>query len=457
MEALIRKYDRPVPRFTSYPTALEFGDGVGEVAYREALSRADARASDPWSVYVHVPFCEQRCHFCACSVVATRSRDKVAPRYLEWLTQEIEAVAGLTPNRRKVAQLHLGGGTPTYLAPAQLESLLGTLARHYAPTADAEIAVEIDPRVTTEAHLDVMLEAGVNRVSLGVQDLERTVQEAIGREQPARRTWDHIEHLRRGGVQGINVDLVYGLPRQTEAGFARTVERVIHMQVDRVALYSYAHMPWAQANQRRIDPADLPSPDTKLTLFLAARQAFERAGYRAIGMDHFARIGDELEVADRTGHLHRNFMGYTVVPGADMLGFGASAIGEVEGDFFQNHKKLVHYGRALEDGHLATARGLARTPEDRLRARVIADLMCRHRVVRSEIEGAFALGSFDEHFSEDLEGLRPLAEDGLVQDDGAVIAVTKRGRPFVRNVAACFDARTRLRHSGVPRLHSRAV
>lgn len=458
VEELIRKYNRPVPRYTSYPTALEFHDGVGEAAYREALAQANQRPADAWSLYVHVPFCEQRCHFCACSVVATRSRDKVAAPYTQKLIEEIGRVAAATPDRRRVAQLHLGGGTPTYLPPRDLEALFGAVREHYDLAPGAEIAVELDPRVTTDAHLDVLIDAGVNRVSLGVQDLDRDVQAAIGRDQPARRTWDHIERFRASGVRGINVDLIYGLPRQNAEGFARTVDRVIRMEVDRVALYSYAHMPWAHANQRKIHAQELPSPDEKLALFLAGRKAFLRSGYRAIGMDHFSRIGDELEVADRTGRLHRNFMGYTVAAGPDTLGFGASAIGEVGGVFFQNHKKLVHYGAALDGGHLATARGLVRTQEDTIRARVIADFMCRHQVDREQIERAFALDSFDRHFGPDLEALAGVIADGLVQDDGRTLRVTDRGRPFVRNVAACFDERTRTRRAGGPqRLHSRAV
>lgn len=456
---LIRKYDRPVPRYTSYPTAVEFHDGVGETAYREALARANARPDAPWSIYLHVPFCRTRCHFCACSVVVSPDQAKVSEPYVARLSREIESVCALVPDRRRVAQLHLGGGTPTYLRPDQLRDLYALLRARFEPQAGAEIAIEIDPRVTTGEHLDVLLAAGVNRVSMGVQDLDPAVQAAIGREQPAQSTVAHVRRLRAAGVRGINVDLIYGLPLQSEAGFALTLDAIVGMGIDRIALYSYAHMPWAQGNQRRVSEDALPDPGLKLQLFLSARERLLAAGYRAIGMDHFARDGDALEVADRRGELHRNFMGYTVMPGDDMLGFGVSSIGEVGGTFFQNHKKLAHYRAAVDAGRIPVARGFARTRDDGIRARVVADLMCRHRVDRIEIERAYGLPSFDAYFREDLELLAALEADGLVVDTGEGLEVTSMGRNFVRNVAMCFDARSRARaRQGTrPRLHSRAV
>ncbi len=435
----LRRFDRPGPRYTSYPTAVEFDESVGAESYRAHLAEIDRAGSEaPISLYLHIPFCQKRCKFCACHVIATPHRE-VAEPYLEALGREMRAVAAALPRRRRVAQMHWGGGTPTYLTPPQIEALAGAVREHFAFEPGAEIAIEVDPRVTTREHLDALAGLGFNRLSVGLQDPSPEVQEAIGRGQSWEETEALIGHARRIGFrEGINVDLIYGLPRQEVEGFARSLDRVIELRPDRLAIYSFAYVPWLKPNQRRLEPADFPSPARKLELYGTALNRLLAAGYEPIGMDHFALPGDELAVAAHEGRLERNFMGYTVKPVSTSIGFGVSAIGDLGSGYFQNCKKLSTYYAAIEAGRLPVERGRLLDGDDRLRRAVIMGLMCGFRVDKRSVAERFGI-DFDDYFADSLERLRELEEAGLVRDRGGVLEVLPEGRLFVRNAAMAFD------------------
>jgi oxygen-independent coproporphyrinogen-3 oxidase len=446
--ALLQRYDRPGPRYTSYPTAVEFTDAFDESAYRGRLQAAAAAADQPLSLYVHLPFCEARCTYCGCTTVITRKRE-VAGRYLDYLEREVEMLASQLQDRRTVVQHHWGGGTPTYLSVAEIERLYGTVARHFRIEADAEIAIEIDPRVTTREQLQLLRSLGFNRLSMGVQDFTPEVQEAIGRHQSEALTRDLFEYARAIGFGAINIDLIYGLPRQNTVTFGRTLAAVTSMRPDRIAVYSYAHVPWLRPHQTRIDESELPPRDLKLQLIGEAIDQFVDAGYIPIGMDHFALAGDELAIAARDRRLHRNFMGYTTRPAADMVGVGLSAIGDVCGAFAQNAKKLPSYYAAIDNGRFPIDRGYVLTDDDRIRRCVISELMCNFFVDRAAIESRFGV-DFEEYFATELDGLQadggPVS-DGFVRIGPDGLEVTPDGRLFVRTVCMHFDRYLR-RHSG---------
>lgn len=444
LRALACKYARPGPRYTSYPTAAEFGPLAPSI-HEARLARASEDRNAAWSAYIHVPFCAKRCDFCACSVIATPKRERVEAPYVDHLIREIELVGARLGERRKLAQLHLGGGTPTYLAPEQLERALTSLTREFLREPDGEWSIELDARATSDAHLDVLGSYGFSRISLGVQDLDPEVQVEIGRVQSLARIVAVIRRARSLGVAGVNLDLVYGLPAQTRASMERTIAGVLELLPDRLALYGYAHLPTApgRGNQRRINAALLPSPSERLDMFLAAREQLLDAGYEAIGMDHFALPEDPLARAARAGTLHRNFMGYTVAAGSDLLGFGVTAIGEVAGAIVQNHSKLARWAAAIDAGELPTARGIVRTPDDELRAAVITELMCRHVVDKRGIERRFGLASFDEQFAIERAELHEAIADGLLRDETDRLVLSEEGELFVRNIAMSFDARLR--------------
>jgi oxygen-independent coproporphyrinogen-3 oxidase len=437
---LLRRYSRPGPRYTSYPTAPQFHTGYGEADYRARLEQADARVDEPLSLYVHLPFCRERCHYCGCHVVIAR-RDEIAARYLDALKSEIDLVATTLPRRRRVSQLHWGGGTPTYHPPAEMRALFGKLTSHFELEPDAEVAIEVDPRVTAAEQIDTLVELGFNRISMGVQDFTPEVQHAIGREQTEQQTRELYRHCRTRGFESINLDLIYGLPRQTPESFRRNVETVLDLRPERLAVYSYAHLPSVKANQKRIDPATLPDPETKLELFCIARELFLGAGYVQIGMDHFVLPDDELALAVERGRLFRNFMGYTVKMGSDMIGLGISAIGDVHASFAQNAKKLSSYYELLEAGRLPIERGYALSDDDRLRREVITGLMCNFRLDIPELETRFGI-RFADYFARELEELRAAdgpVEHGFVRESPERIEVVGDGRLFVRNVCMTFD------------------
>ena len=446
---LLRKYDRPGPRYTSYPTAVEFHPGFDVTAYRARLAEAAVARDAPLSLYLHLPFCEERCTFCGCMVVITKKRD-VAATYLDYLKRELAMLGEALAGRRRVVQYHWGGGTPTYLTPAQIVDLQGAVTAHFDVDPDSEMAIEVDPRVTTFEHLDVLRQLGFNRLSMGVQDFDPAVQLAVNRVQTVELTYALFDHARRLGFASINIDLIYGLPRQTRASFGATVDAVLAMRPDRVAVYSFALVPWIRAHQKGLPMADLPGPEAKVELFVEAMQRFVGAGYRQIGMDHFALPDDELARASEAGRLHRNFMGYTTRPAPDMLGAGVSAIGDVSGAFAQNVKPLAAYYTALDRGEFPIERGYQLDADDRLRRFVITELMCNFRVREADLHERFDV-ALRRYFALELDELvRGPVADGFLRITSDGLEVTQDGRLFVRSIAMHFDRYLRRKTGDAP-------
>jgi len=443
---LLARHDRPGPRYTSYPTAIEFTEDVDVATYEQHLARANALRDDPLSIYIHLPFCEHRCLFCGCHVIVTPHKKRALP-YMDMLLKEIDLIAAQLPHRRKISQLHLGGGTPTYSPPHELDRILSHLFTYFERAPGAELAVEVDPRVTSREHLDTLAKHGFNRISLGVQDFTPRVQETIERVQSVEQTRDLIEHARSLGFRGVNVDLIYGLPFQEIESFERTIDIVLDLEVDRAAVYSFAFVPWIRGNQRSIQEEDLPAAEEKVALFAMARERFLNAGYEPIGMDHFARPDDELARAKREGRLRRNFQGYTVIPADDVIGLGISAIGDVRGGYFQNTKTLAQYERSVNAGELPLARGVTLSPDDELRRYVIHQLMCNGVIEVADVERRYDI-RFAEIFEQDLARLALLVPEGLVTITSERIEATPVGEMFIRNLAMCFDIYWREKHEG---------
>jgi oxygen-independent coproporphyrinogen-3 oxidase len=435
---LIRKYDRPGPRYTSYPTAPQFTADFGSAQYSDLLA-ASVPAGRPLSLYVHIPFCAHRCFFCGCNVTISHDRSW-GKRYLPFLEREMAMAAErLDAPHREVIQIHWGGGTPTFLPPEDLTELMAAIRRHFRVALTCEIGVEVDPRECSAAHLDALTGAGVNRLSMGLQELDPQVQRAVNRMQSVEQTWAVIDHGRRRGVESVNVDLIYGLPHQTPDGFVATVREVISMAPDRLALFNFAYLPQMFPHQKTIRPETLPDPEAKLWMLEEAIAALTVGGYLFIGMDHFARPGDPLAEALRDRTLTRNFQGYSTCAATDLVAFGVSSISEVAGGYAQNVKELGDYRAALESGHFPTCRGLWRSAEDELRRDVILELMCHFRLDKAAIEGRHAI-DFDSHFGAELELLAPMAAEGLLELTPRRIEVTPRGRLLVRNIAMAFDS-----------------
>jgi oxygen-independent coproporphyrinogen III oxidase len=435
----LARYDRPGPRYTSYPTAVEFHDGFTPQRYVETLAEAARRPEEALSLYVHLPFCAERCSFCGCNVIITRRRG-VAAEYLRDLATELDLVGRHLGDRRRVVQLHWGGGTPTYLTVAEMQALWDALGRHFDIQSGSEIAIEVDPRVTTAEQVAWLHARGFNRVSMGVQDFDARVQDAINRNQTFEQTRDLHVSLREHGIESINFDFVYGLPQQTPASFRETIARAVDLRPDRVAVYSYAFVPWVKAHQKAIRPEDLPPREVKLELFGIAFELFSAAGYVQIGMDHFALPSDSLARAAASRTLHRNFMGYTTRPAEDSIGFGVSAIGELGGAFAQNTKKLTTYREALASGLPPIARGYERSRDDVIRRDVIESLMCNFHLDVRAIEAAHHI-DFSDYFEPSLAALdRGPVAHGFVRRSAEAIEVTPEGRLFVRNVCMAFDA-----------------
>ena len=435
---LLIRYDKPGPRYTSYPTAPEWNDEFGPGDYRKALDDAATRAGEPLSMYIHIPFCHERCIYCGCNVVVTE-KEGVADRYLDYLDRELELAAQALGDRRDVMQLHWGGGTPTYLGTDQIDRLMASIGKRFRLSAGAEIAIEIDPRVTTHDQIKKLRDLGFNRISMGVQDLNPEVQRAITRYQTEQETVDLYRWCRDAGYEGINFDLVYGLPQQKPESWARTIRAIIELRPDRLAVYSYAHVPWIRPHQKWISEETLPTGPDKFELFANARQMFTDAGYRAIGMDHFALPTDELTVAMDERRLHRNFMGYSVVPAEEMIGFGTSAIGEIGGCYAQNYVKLSKYYEAIDAGDLPVHRGFELSQEDIVRRWLIRRLMCDFYLDTAELKRRFDV-DYREHFAAEEEVLSEFYEEEFVRRDGENIEVLPLGRVFIRNVAMVFDA-----------------
>lgn len=434
----LARYDRPGPRYTSYPTAPQFSDAFDEVSYRERLASAAERKDEPLSLYTHVPFCEHRCTYCGCSVVIS-PRHGPEEAYLDAVERELELLAEALDGRRSLSQLHWGGGTPTYLSPDQCARLFHAITDRFPLADGAEVAIEIDPCVTSMEHLERLRELGFNRLSMGLQDLNPEVQGAVHRVQPLELTREHVEKARELGFGSVNVDLIYGLPHQNEAEFRETVKTVIsELAPDRVACFSYAHVPWIKPHQKALDESALPHGWEKFQIFVSAVQEFLAAGYRFVGFDHFARPGDELAIAMDAGRVHRNFMGYTVMPASDQIGIGVTSIGDLAGSYAANEKNLARYQRTVAEGRLPVVRGLRRTEEDELRGAVIHRIICTLSLDYAWVRERFGVDP-RTHFAGALAELEPLAADGLVDLSDAQLRVTDLGRFFLRNICMPFD------------------
>ncbi|MDH4173752.1 MAG: oxygen-independent coproporphyrinogen III oxidase [Betaproteobacteria bacterium] len=443
---LIRQYDVSGPRYTSYPTADRFFEAFGETELREWLAkRSIGGVGQPLSLYVHLPFCDTLCHYCACNKVVTRDHAKSA-KYIKYLEKELALLDPSLGAARQIGQMHWGGGTPTFLAREEMGALVAAIDRHFQRAPDCESAIEVDPRRASPGTLEYLAGLGFNRVSLGVQDFDAEVQKAVHRIQSEEETRRVVGEARASGFRSLNIDLIYGLPKQTLDGFNRTLDQVIALDPDRIALYSYAHLPSVFMPQRRIAAADLPSAEAKLQILSLAIGRLTRAGYLYIGMDHFARPDDELALAQSQGRLQRNFQGYSTRRGSDLIGLGVSAIGAVGPTYYQNQKRLEDYYVALDAGRLPVARGLELTPDDLVRRAVIQGLACHFRLSIESVELSY-LVDFKRYFAPEMDRLRRLEAEGLVELQPDWIIVTPKGRLLVRVVCAVFDRYLREREA----------
>jgi oxygen-independent coproporphyrinogen III oxidase len=434
-QEFLARYNRPGPRYTSYPTAPVWNDAFGPDDLEKVHAAAEA-ARTPLSLYMHLPFCESLCLFCACNVIIQKDKSVSLP-YFDVLKEEITRVAQAVSRHRKVVQFHWGGGTPTYSSPTQLEDLFSYTKERFTFSPDAEIGIEVDPRVTSLEHLEVLRRLGFNRLSMGIQDFHEPVQKAIHRIQPYEITRDLIQSARALGFDSINVDLIYGLPHQTPDTFAHTVDQIIALAPDRIALFSYAHVPWLKKQQGAF-ATFLPEGMQKFEIFRAGLLKFLEAGYLYIGMDHFAKPNDELATAQANRTLHRNFQGYTTKAGADLYGMGVTAISGFSGAYAQNFRELPAWEKAVRTRGIATMRGYLLSDEDRLRREVIGRLLCHTMIPKADINEAFGI-DFDEHFTDELLRLQLPREDGLLIVDKNEIRTTWLGRIFIRNLAMLFD------------------
>lgn len=437
---LLQRFDLTGPRYTSYPTADRFVEAFAADDYVQALRQRRTSATSmslPLSLYVHIPFCESLCYYCACNKIITKHHDK-AEAYLRYLSREVDLHTAHVGPGQTVSQLHLGGGSPTFLTDHELRGLMAMLRRSFNFAPGGEYSIEVDPRTVDAKRLAVLAELGFNRLSFGVQDFDPAVQKAVHRVQPAEQVFALMQAARQQGFESINVDLIYGLPQQTPESFDRTLAQVARLAPDRVALYAYAHLPERFKPQRRIAAAELPSAGAKVTMLANSLAAFEAAGYVYVGMDHFALPNDALAVAKRQGRLHRNFQGYSTQPDCDLIALGVSAIGRVGATYSQNAKSLDEYYDHLDQGRLPVVRGLALSRDDLVRRAVIMALMCQGELQFESIELGYLI-DFKHYFATELNALEELEEQGLVKLDAKGIAVTAQGWFFVRAVAMVFD------------------
>jgi oxygen-independent coproporphyrinogen-3 oxidase len=452
---LVVRHDTTGPRYTSYPTAVQFHAGFDADEYRAECARSVAAdPAKPLSLYLHIPFCSTLCFYCACNKIITRNKAK-GEKYLEYLAREVRMQGALFPRQRSVVQLHLGGGSPTFLSADQIRSLMRMLGRAFrlATGAERDFSIEVDPRTVDEDGIAELATAGFNRMSFGVQDFDPDVQRAVHRIQSREQTVRVLQAARTHGFRSINLDLIYGLPKQTRESFARTLNDVIALRPDRLSLFNYAHLPDRFSPQQRIRAEELPKPEEKLDILQESVLALTEAGYRHIGMDHFALPDDELSRAQDDGTLHRNFQGYTTKGGCDLVGLGVTAIGTVGNCYAQNYHTLTDYYRKLDDGELPVARGLLMNDDDRLRRDIIMTLMCYSRISVPALEARYGM-EFWRSFAAELPVLEQLQKDGLVELRPDAILVTPAGRFLVRNVAMVFDrylqsAREQARYSRV--------
>ena len=453
-DALIARYDLSGPRYTSYPTAPQFHGGFGEEGLRAAVARSNARGG-PLSLYVHIPFCSRVCYYCACNKIITANRQVAAP-YLYRVEREMAMMAALVDTDRPVNQLHWGGGTPTYISDDEKRQLMAATRRHFNLRDDdgGEYAIEIHPGDTSVATIACLRELGFNRLSMGIQDFDPDVQRAVNRFNSVAEVGELVAAARAQGFHSISMDLIYGLPLQNWRRFERTLDAVIALSPDRLSLFNYAHMPQLFKSQRHMGAAQMPAPAEKLAMLHGATDKLLAAGYLFIGMDHFAKPGDELAVAQREGRLARNFQGYATHGDCDLLAFGVSAISALGDAFAQNHKEIAAYNLAIDSGALPVARGIALTPDDLVRAKVIEGLICHFQLDFAAIEQRFAI-RFEDYFAAELAELAAIAADGLVTLDPTGIRVTAAGRLLIRRICMVFDAW--LRRANEPQRFSRII
>jgi len=444
---LVRKYNVPGPRYTSYPTAPQFSESIDRAKLSAEIVLDNKSDTSPLSQYFHLPFCETLCWYCGCTTVITK-RLASAGEYVSWLEKELALTAPHLNTVRPVTQLHFGGGTPTFLPPAEIDRLGAAIHRYFKFSPDSENSVEIDPRRLTREHVDAFRRLGCNRASLGVQDTNPQVQLAVHRWQPLEQTAQAITWLREAGFQSVSLDLIYGLPLQTPETFTKTLDEIIALNPDRLAVFSYAHVPWIKPAQKIFDDREqLPSTEAKLAMLTTAVAQLTAAGYVQIGMDHFARPDDELAIAFADGTLHRNFQGYTTRAGATLYGFGMSSISQTDGSFYQNHKELPDYIAALEAGRLPVERGYLLSTDDRQRRSIISDIMCGRGLDYASLSRRLGL-DFATSYATELASLADLEADGLLLRREHSLEISALGRLFLRIIAMRFDAHLTKRPGG---------
>lgn len=437
-EDLIRRFDSLGPRYTSYPTADRFTTGFGAESYALYLTeRSRLVKKPPLSLYIHIPFCASLCYYCACNKVITKDHGRSA-KYLEYLEKELKLVTSYLNEREVLSQLHLGGGTPTFLTHDEMRQLMQMLRSYFDFSDDAEISIEIDPRTVTTATLQLLAELGFNRTSLGVQDFDAEVQKAVHRIQPFEMVQQTVFDCRASGFQSINFDLIYGLPKQSLDSFSKTLDQVIALSPARIALYNYAHLPTRFKSQRRIAEADLPTAEQRLQIFLMSIRRLLAEGYVYIGLDHFAKPDDSLAQATLDGSLHRNFQGYTTRSDCDLIGLGLSAIGKIGASYVQNLRTLDEYYASLDQGTLPVEKGFHLDADDILRRQIIMSLMCSNTLNFQFLETEYGV-NFHEYFSSELAKLQDYAQEGLVAIDERSVSIPSKGRLFVRALAMAFD------------------
>lgn len=438
---LLRKYDQPVPRYTSYPPATELKPEFEEVDFRAAIAVGNYKQT-PLSLYCHIPFCDSACYFCGCNTVITQ-RKEIAEPYLDYIERHIRQMAQLIDRNRPVHQMHWGGGTPNYLSLKQVEQLWATINEHFHFHPKAEISIEVNPRSLDRDYILFLRELGFNRISFGIQDFNPIVQEAINRIQTEAMLFSVMDWTREAGFESVNVDLIYGLPYQTLDTFKNTIQKTIKLNPDRIAVFNFAYVPWLKPVQRRIPQEALPKGSEKLDILQMTIEELGQNSYQFIGMDHFAKPNDELAIAQREGQLHRNFQGYTTKPESDLIGFGITSISMLHDVYVQNHKRLKDFYQAIDQGILPIERGVSLTQDDVIRRTVIMELMCQFELSKDEFEEKYHLSfdqDFDEYFASERWELKKLEADGLIHLSHNHIEVTPAGRLLIRNIAAAFDS-----------------
>ena len=446
---LLRKYDRSVPRYTSYPPATELKEDFREIDFKAAIAVGNYK-NTPLSLYCHIPFCESPCYFCGCNTVITQ-RKEVAEPYLDYIGRDIRQIAELVDRDREVQQLHWGGGTPNYLSPQQAEKLWTTINDNFKLAPKAEVSIEVNPRFLDRNYIFHLRDLGFNRISFGIQDFDPRVQEAINRIQPEATLFQTMEWIREAGFESVNVDLIYGLPYQTLETFQQTILKTLKLNPDRIAVFNFAYVPWLKPIQRQLPQDSLPLALEKLSILQMTIEELTANGYVFIGMDHFAKPDDELAIAQQEGELHRNFQGYTTKPESDLLSFGMTSISMLQDVYVQNHKRLKTYYQAIDNREFPIERGVTLTKDDIIRRTIIMELMCQFQLDKHDVEEKYHLSfdmDFEEYFAKERYELRLLEADGLIHLSHNKIEVTPNGRLLIRNIASAFDQYLKKQQTG---------